>query len=168
MDAAIAPRLTIDRQPPEDNLPRIARLVLTFVAFAWLATAPARAQLTIEIVGGAGTAIPISVVPFENESSWPLGITGIVSADLTRSGLFRMVDDAGISPRPVRAEDVRGGLPRRRRAVAVGRERWAKGARRSFAGRHRAAGAARVDELRHHARAVRATAHKIADIIYEA
>src|SRR4029434_3901342 len=75
---------------PEDHLLRINRLVLTFLVLALLAVLPARAQLTIEIVGGAGTAIPISVVPFENESTWPLGITGIVGADLTRSGLFRL------------------------------------------------------------------------------
>ena len=72
-----------------DRLLRLARLVLTFVALAFLAVAPARAQLNIEIVGGAGTAIPISVVPFENESNWPLGITGIVGADLTRTALTR-------------------------------------------------------------------------------
>ena len=58
-------------------------------------------------------------MPFENESQWPLGITGIVGADLTRSGLFRLVDDAGISPRPVRAEDVRAADFRARGADAV-------------------------------------------------
>ncbi len=100
-------------------MPRIGRLLLSLIAFAFLAVTPARAQLTIEIVGGSGTAIPISVVPFESESSWPLGITGIVGADLTRSGLFRLVDDAGISPRPFRAEDVRSADFRARGADAV-------------------------------------------------
>ena len=61
-----------------------------------LVVAPARAQLTIEIVGGAGTAIPIAVVPFDGESAFPLGISGIVAADLQRSGLFRSVDPGGI------------------------------------------------------------------------
>src|SRR4029453_3582295 len=81
--------------------------------------APARAQLTIEIVGGSGTAIPISIVPFESESQWPLGITGIVGADLPPSGLFRLADAAGISPRPYRAEDVRAADFRSRGADAV-------------------------------------------------
>jgi len=84
-----------------------------------LAAAPARAQLTIEIVGGAGTAIPIAVVPFEGESAFPLGISGIVAADLERSGLFRPVDTGGIVPRPARAEDVRVDVWRSRGADAV-------------------------------------------------
>jgi TolB protein len=66
----------------------LRRLIFAFLALAFLATAPVRAQLTIEIVGGAGTAVPIAIVPFENEGNWPLGITGIVGADLQRSGLF--------------------------------------------------------------------------------
>jgi len=62
----------------------------------------ARAQLTIEIVGGAGTAIPIAIVPFGGEASFPLGISGIVGADLQRSGVFRLVNTEGVTPRPVR------------------------------------------------------------------
>ena len=86
---------------------RSRRLFLSlFAAFLALVFAPARAQLTIEIVGGAGTAIPIAIVPFDGESNFPLGITGIVAADLERSGLFRAVDPGGITPRPVRADDV--------------------------------------------------------------
>ena len=95
------------------------RLLFAFFAFASLIAAPARAQLTIEIVGGAGTAIPIAIVPFENETNWPLGITGIVGADLQRSGLFKLVSDAGIVPRPSRAEDVKLGDFRARGADAV-------------------------------------------------
>ena len=67
------------------------RLLIAALTFAVLAVAPARAQLTIEIVGGAGTAVPIAIVPFDNEANWPLGITGIVAADLQRSGLFKQV-----------------------------------------------------------------------------
>ena len=95
------------------------RLILAFLTFAVLAIAPARAQLTIEIVGGAGTTVPIAVVPFDNESNWPLGITGIVAADLQRSGLFKQVNEAGIVPRPSRAEDVKFGEFRARGADAV-------------------------------------------------
>ena len=87
------------------HLRRLILPFLAFLAFAVLASSPARAQLTIEIVGGAGTTIPIAIVPFENESNWPLGITGIIAADLQRSGLFRSVE-AGILPRPARPEDV--------------------------------------------------------------
>ncbi len=74
----------------------------------WLSGAGlARAQLTIEIVGGGATAIPVAIVPFANEATYPLSITQIASNDLARSGLFKMIDAGGVSPRPVRAEDVR-------------------------------------------------------------
>src|SRR5215471_18515828 len=98
---------------------QLRRLILAFLAFAVLMVGPARAQLTIEIVGGAGTTIPIAIVPFENEATFPLGISGIVAADLRRSGLFRQVDDAGIVPRPARAEEVNFGEFRSRGADAV-------------------------------------------------
>ena len=116
---AETPRHSSDRPRPRAPLPQLPRFLLALAALALFAATSARAQLTIEIVGGSGTAIPISIVSFENESSWPLGITGIVGADLTRSGLFRMVDDAGISPRPYRTEDVRTADFRARGADAV-------------------------------------------------
>jgi TolB protein len=84
-----------------------------------LAVLPARAQLTIEIVGGAGTALPLAIVPFENEGTYPLGVSGIVGADLARSGLVRLVDANGVTPRPYRAEDVQPAVWRARKADAV-------------------------------------------------
>jgi len=100
---------------------RLLRRSFLFALAAALASpfAPARAQLTIEIVGGAGTAIPIAIVPFDGEGGFPLGISGIVAADLERSGLFRAVDTSGVVPRPSRAEDVRVDVWRARSADAV-------------------------------------------------
>jgi len=89
------------------------------LAFAPLFAGVARAQLSIEIVGGAGAAIPIAIVPFGNEGTWPLGISGIVGADLARSGMFRLVDTNGVVPRPVRAEEIQAGIWRSRNADAV-------------------------------------------------
>jgi len=151
---------------------RILRFLLPALIAALLAATPARAQLTIEIVGGAGTAIPMAIVPFENEIGYPLGITGIVGADLTRSGLFKLVDYAGIQPRPVRAEEIRAGDWKARGADAV------------VVGTMRPLGDGRVDvrfalvdvvkqvELAAMSYVVapaqfRTTAHKIADAIYE-
>ena len=150
----------------------MTRLIFAALAFLVLAVAPARAQLTIEIVGGAGTTVPIAIVPFENESSWPLGISGIVAADLQRSGLFRLVSEAGIVPRPSRAEDVKFG------------DFSARGADAVVVGSMRPLGEARVevrftllDAVKQTQLAVmtyvvtppqfRVTAHKIADVIYE-
>ena len=94
-------------------------LPVAFLSLLPFAPQLARAQLSIEIVGGAGTTIPIAVVPFGAEATWPLGISGIVGADLARSGLFRLVNADGVVPRPVRAEDVQPAVWRARNADAV-------------------------------------------------
>ena len=78
----------------------------------------ARAQLTIEIVGGGATTIPIAIVPFASDA-YPLSTTAVISADLARSGLFKVVDAGGVVPRPSRAEDVRYGDWTSRGADAV-------------------------------------------------
>ena len=99
----------------------LLRRWLAFVALFPLSFAPqlASAQLSIEIVGGGAATIPIAIVPFDAEATWPLGISGIVGADLVRSGLFRLVDTAGVVPRPVRAQDVQFATWRARNADAV-------------------------------------------------
>ena len=133
----------------------------------------ARAQLTIEIVGGAGTAIPIAIVPFGGEASFPLGISGIVGADLQRSGVFRLVNTEGVTPRPVRAEDVRADVWRGRGADAV-----VVGSMQSLADGRVEVRFALMDVVKQSMLTAmtytvtpaqfRATAHKIADVIYEA
>ena len=82
---------------PRASLGHFAAMAAAVVAVMLAAVAlPARAQLTIEIIGGGATQTPIAIAPFAGESEYPLGITGIVAADLQRSGLFRMIDTAGI------------------------------------------------------------------------
>ncbi|MEP7183705.1 MAG: Tol-Pal system beta propeller repeat protein TolB [Betaproteobacteria bacterium] len=155
------------------SLPRLLlRVFLPLLALALTLAAPARAQLTIEIVGGAGTTVPIAVVPFEGENRFPLGISGIVGADLSRSGLFKLVDDTGIVPRPARGEDVRAGDFRARGADAV-----VVGSTRLLADGRVEVRFALVDVVKQVQLAgmtytvapaqFRATAHKIADIVYE-
>lgn len=151
---------------------RSLRPVLLLLALLALPFASARAQLTIEIVGGAGTAIPIAVVPMQGESAFPLGISGVVAADLARSGMFKMVDAGGVSPAPFRAEDVQTPVWRARNADAV------------VVGSMRPLPDGRIDvrfdlvDVVKQVKLVgmtyvvtpaqfRATAHKIADIIYE-
>jgi TolB protein len=148
------------------------RLILATLAFMVLAVAPASAQLTIEIVGGGGTTIPIAIVPFENESTWPLGISGIVAADLQRSGLFRQVSDTGIVPRPSRAEEVKFPEFRSRGAdaVVVGSMRPQSDGRVDV--RFALLDVVKATPLAAMTYMVtpaqfRATAHRIADIIYE-
>ncbi len=151
---------------------RLARLIATLWVLVLLPFGAARAQLSIEIVGGAGTTIPVSIVPFDAENAYPLGITGIIGADLARSGLFRLVDPAGIAPRPVRIEDVQPGPWRARSADAV-----VVGAMKPTGDGRIEVRFGLVDVVKQQTLAsivytvspqqFRATAHRIADVIYE-
>jgi len=66
------------------------RIATLFAALAFLSGA-ARAQLTIEIIGGGANQIPVAVLPFAGESALPQSITEIVEQDLSRSGRFRAI-----------------------------------------------------------------------------
>lgn len=88
---------------------RSFRSLLAVLVLAFAFADPAWAQLTIEIIGGGATTVPIAIVPFAGETNYPYPLTEIVGADLARSGLFRLINPAGVNPRPARAEDVRFG-----------------------------------------------------------
>jgi TolB protein len=132
----------------------------------------ARAQLTIEIIGGGGTTIPIGIVPFAGEGNYPYPLTEIVGADLARSGLFKLVDPSGINPRPARAEDVRFGdwTARGADAVVVGsvtpRSDGRVEVRFFLVDAVKQAQLAGVSYVVAPAQ-FRTTAHQIADVIYE-
>ena len=150
---------------------RYLRLLVTLTALALLPFA-ARAQLTIEIVGGAGTVIPIAIVPFAGESNFPLGVSGIVGADLARSGMFRLVNSDNVVPRPARAEDINVDLWKGRGADAV-----VVGSMTPQADGRVEVRFALMDVVQRQLltamtysvtpQQFRATAHKIADIIFE-
>jgi TolB protein len=59
---------------------------------------PARAALNIEITGAGEHQTPITIVPFAGEDKLPQSISSIVSADLARSGLFRLIAPVGKTP----------------------------------------------------------------------
>jgi TolB protein len=67
-------------------------LVALFVLIAF----PARAAMTIEIVGGASNRIPLAILPFGEQpgaaSQAKTAIADVVAADLGRSGYFRLVE----------------------------------------------------------------------------
>ena len=144
---------------------------LLFV-LAVLACGIARAQLTIEIVGGGAATIPIAIVPFANEGTYPLSITQIVGNDLARSGLFKIVDAGGVNPRPARPEDVRYGDWTSRGADAV-----VVGSMTPLADGRIEVRFYLLDVVKQSLLAgftyvvaptqLRATAHRIADVIYE-
>jgi TolB protein len=129
---------------------RFIPLLLAWAALLWAHTASA--QLTIEIIGGGGTTIPIAVVPFAGEANYPY--------------------PSGVSPRPVRADEVRAGdwTARGADAVAVGSATPQSDGRVEI--RFYLVDAVKQQQLAAFSYVVtpqqfRATAHQIADVIYE-
>lgn len=77
---------------------RFKSLCGTAILLLWLISAPVFAQLNIEIFGGGASRIPVAIVPFADEGRLSQSITPVISADLMRTGLFRLIDPAGSSP----------------------------------------------------------------------
>jgi TolB protein len=150
----------------------MGKLLHLVVLLCALGASTARAQLTIEIIGGGATTTPIAIVPFAGEASYPYPLTGIIAADLARSGLFKVIDPTGVNPPPARAEEVRFGdwTARGADAVVVGNVTPRSDGRvevRFFlldaVKQSQVAGLSYVVSPAQ----FRATAHQIADVIYE-
>jgi TolB protein len=151
---------------------------MTARKFALLAAAllvlagPARAQLTIEIIGGGANQIPVAVLPFVGEAALPHSVTEIVEQDLTRSGRFRTIFVGGVNPLPSEMPQVNFADWKSRLADAliIGQARRVSEGR--FEVRFRLLDVQKQAQLGEMtlpltAPLVRVTAHKIADFIYE-
>ncbi len=150
------------------------RALLQALLLFTLALAPltARAQLTIEIVGGGVTQIPVAIVPFAGEQALPQSITEVVAADLLRSGLFKTVPVTGVTPLPAQPQDINFQEWQGRGADAVVIGGVSPRGDGKFEVRFHL-----MDALKHNQLAAftytipptqaRLTAHRIADVIYE-
>lgn len=130
------------------------------------------AQLRIEVIGGGATQIPVAIVPFRAEEGLPQRLTTVVAADLTRSGLFRMVDPGGMNPVPYEPEQVNYGQWRARGADAVVIGSVTKAPDGRYDIRFRVMDTAKQTQIAGYVyfaseSQLRLTAHKIADVIYE-
>ncbi|MCR4298304.1 MAG: Tol-Pal system beta propeller repeat protein TolB [Gallionella sp.] len=146
------------------------RILQGMVGLLLLAQASmANAVLTIEIIGAGEHQIPVSIVPFGGDEKIAQSINEVVTGDLQRSGLFRLVDPTGKSPH-VPAEvsypdwEVRG-----TEALAIGTVA-AQGGR--IEARFRLLDVVKQTELVGQAvsaseNQIRAIGHRIADLIYE-
>jgi hypothetical protein len=137
-----------------------------------LVTGAAQAAMTIEIVGAGANQIPVAIVPFRAEEGLAQRITPVVSADLVRSGLFRMVDPGGMNPVPHEPEQVNYGQWKARGAEAVVIGSVTKAADGRFDIRFRVMDAVKQTQIAGFVyfateSQLRLTAHKIADVIYE-
>src|SRR5712691_6347457 len=124
----------------------------------FLCAGPLQAALTIEIIGGGATQIPIAIVPFAAEQGLPQSIT--------------QVDTAGIKPLPVEPADIRYGdwKARGADAMVMGSVRPLADGRLEV--RFRLMDVTKQAQLAGFsytiaAQQLRLTAHKIADVVYE-
>jgi TolB protein len=140
--------------------------VSLFVDFA------AHAQLTIEIPTSAGRQIPIAVMPMAGESRQPQAVSEVVAADLSRSGLFKLVNAGGITPLPSEPSEVNFGdwTARQAEALVIGKVEPQADGRLEV--RFRLFDVQKSAQLSSYSYVVapaqlRATGHRIADVIYE-
>ena len=157
------------RMPP---LSLLRRLCVTLCLLLLLPTTVARAELSLEFSTEGVRQIPIAILPFAQEDQLGGPLTAVVAADLQRSGFFKPVDVAGVAPVPSEPRQINIADWRARKAehVLVG------SVTRLPSGQYQikfhlvdaATEAVRVALSWTVAAGMnRATAHRIADVVYE-
>jgi len=68
-------------------------LIVAFTAALISVSAPALAQMNIEITGVGQSLYPIAVLRFKDEQKLPINITEIIRQDLARSGYFKNTEN---------------------------------------------------------------------------
>ena len=149
---------------------KIIRNALILLSLWWV-SASAHAQLNIEIFGGGATRIPVAIVPFADENKLQQGITPVISADLQRTGLFKLVDPSGLSPHAPADVVYADWTNRGANALVIGRVVHLSTEQVEI--QFRVMDIAKKSQLTGLAITVpttqlRAAAHRIADVIYEA
>jgi TolB protein len=132
----------------------------------------ASAQLSIEITGGGANQIPIGVLSFVGEDALPQSISDIIEADLQRSGRFRMLFAGSVNPLPAETAQVDFATWKNRNADAMVIGSVARLADGRFEARFHLLDVPKQAQIGGlaftlTAQQVRATAHRIADIVYE-
>ncbi len=147
----------------------------SYSLFMWflLAFMPLKsfAALTIEISGGGAQQVPIAIVPFGGKSNQE-NLSSIISADLRRSGLFRVLETGGVASQPTDISQIKYA-----EWAALQAQAMAVGTVESLPGNRLKVSFKLADVLKQTQLAgveynitpnqLRLTAHKIADVIYQ-
>jgi TolB protein len=146
---------------------------LRFLFLLWLfISGGASAQLKIEITGFGSNQTPIAILPLKGEEALPQKVTEIVTADLYRSGFFKIVDSGGVTPIPAEPADLQFPTFKARGADAVVIGSVSAMPNGYWDVRFRLMDVLKQTQLtgfayQVSAQQLRNTAHKIADAIYE-
>lgn len=161
--------------PVQIHLDRVLKIhawMLFILMLIWSAAQPARAVMEITIIGGAAEKIPVAMVPFKSAPNQPQpSLIEIAGNDLNRSGLFRLISTAGAQqPSEPGQIDYRLWRDKEAEAVVVGAITPLPGGR--FDVRFHLVDAVKQTQLAGFSYNIaasqwRATAHEIADVIYE-
>jgi len=137
-----------------------------------LASCVAWGQLTIDITTTGGRQVPIAIAPMAGENLQPQAVSEVVAADLARTGLFRLVNTSGVSPLPTEPSEVNfdDWNARSAEALVIGKIEPSGEGRVEV--RFRLFDVQKQSQLASFSYVVapaqlRATAHRIADVIYE-
>ncbi|MGA7181572.1 MAG: Tol-Pal system beta propeller repeat protein TolB [Thiobacillaceae bacterium] len=137
-----------------------------------VAALPVQSAMEIQIIGGASNKIPVALVPFQGQGDQPRpSLMDIVGQDLLRTGQFRLIDTAsGPQPSEPGQVDYKVWKGRGAEALSIGQIVSLPGGR--FEVRFRLMDVVRKAQLAGFsyntgADQWRATAHRIADVIYE-
>ncbi|WP_435628243.1 Tol-Pal system beta propeller repeat protein TolB [Candidatus Ferrigenium straubiae] len=149
----------------------VLRVLRSVVGLLLLAQASmAGAVLSIEIIGAGEHQIPVAIVPFGGDEKIAQAINEVVTGDLQRSGLFRLVDPTGKSPHEPAEVSYPDWQVRGAEALAIGTVAVLPNGR--IEARFRLLDAVKETELIGQAvssaeNQVRAIGHRIADLVYE-
>ena len=131
----------------------------------------ASAALEIEISGGGAGQIPIAIVPFAGAANTKDNISEIIAADLNRSGLFRILETRGMANLPTSPAQIKYAewAALQAQAVTVGNVENVGGKLKVTFHLMDALKQTQLAGMDYQIspNQVRATAHKIADIIYQ-
>lgn len=150
--------------------------LFAIVGLLWVFAGPSHAALTIEITQGVEGALPIAVVPFafagDAKDTPTQDLAQIIAADLARSGRFRTLPIRDMLARPSQAEEVdfRDWRAVNQESLVIGQV--SSNGPGGYLVRFHLFDVFRGEQVTGYSipttvRDLRATAHQIADIIYE-
>lgn len=133
---------------------------------------PAQAGMEIQVIGGASNKIPVAMVPFQGTANQPKpSLTDIAGDDLNRSGQFRLIEPAG-GQQPSEPGQIDYKLWRSKgsEAMVIGLVNSLPGGRYDI--QFRLIDALKQTQIAGYSYNIspeqwRATAHTIADVVYE-